>query len=83
MSVKDITKTLLNEQNEVIDSILYRVYFESGVLKINKVTVVDDNEVETLVMEQPWKCLADGSREEFVDDNDAFDWLESVKNMIL
>jgi hypothetical protein len=83
MSVKDITKTLLNEQNEVIDSILYRAYFESGVLNINKVTVVDDNEVETLVMEQLWKCLADGSREEFVDDNDAFDWLESVKSMIL
>ena len=58
--------------------------FSSGLLVISEVITNEDNqETEVLVIQQPWKCHPDGSRENFVDESDAADWLESVKDSFL
>lgn len=56
----------------------------SGVLYIHSLRKdEEDNDVEVLVMEQPWKCNPDGSRSSWQDNADAEAWLESVKNDML
>lgn len=83
MSMRQITKTVRDDQDQIVSETIYRAYFANTVLSIKRVDTVDDNEIETPVMEQPWKCLEDGSRQDFLDDEDAFDWLDSVKDTIL
>jgi len=62
----------------------YSSIFSGGVLVIKEIITNEDNqETEVLVMEQPWKCHSDGSRENFVDETDAAVWLESVKDSFL
>jgi len=62
----------------------YRSTFNGSVLLISLVTKDEnDQEIEQLTMEQPWKCYTDGSRAPFVDENDAQMWLESVKHTFL
>ena len=55
-----------------------------GVLMISEIRTNEDNqEIEVLIIQQPWKCHPDGSRENFVDETDAAVWLESVKDSFL
>ena len=55
-----------------------------NILLIRQIVISEDNqETEVLVMEQPWKCYPDGSRENFVDETDAAAWLELVKDSFL
>lgn len=55
-----------------------------SVLMISEIRTNEDNqEIEVLVMQQPWKCHPDGSRENFIDETDAAVWLESVKDSFL
>jgi hypothetical protein len=62
----------------------YSSKLSSGVLMISEVITNEDNqETEVLVIQQPWKCHPDGSRENFVDETDAAVWLESVKDSFL
>jgi hypothetical protein len=62
----------------------YSSIFSGGVLVIKEIITNEDNrETEVLVMEQPWKCHSDGSRENFIDETDAAVWLESVKDSFL
>lgn len=62
----------------------YTSELSGGVLLIREVVISEDNqETEVLVMEQPWKCHPNGSRENFVNETDAAVWLESVKDSFL
>jgi hypothetical protein len=62
----------------------YTSALSGGVLLIREIQINEDNqETEVLVMEQPWKCHPDGSRENFVNETDAAVWLESVKDSFL
>jgi len=56
----------------------------NGILFVNRVTTDDaGNTTETAVMEQPWRCHPDGSRSDWKNDDDAAEWLESVKDYML
>lgn len=83
MSMRQITKTINDEQGQLMSETVYRAYFDDGSLIVKRVDTVNGVEQEHPVMEQPWKCLNDGTRQQFVDDKDAFDWLDSVKDTIL
>jgi len=83
MSMRQITKTINDEQGQLVSETIYRAYFNEGSLTVKRIDNIDGVEEEHAVMDQPWKCLSDGTRQQFVDDEDAFDWLDSVKNAIL
>jgi len=54
------------------------------VLNISEVRTDEaEQEIEVLIMQQPWKCNLDGSRENFTTEEDAAAWLESVKDSFL
>jgi hypothetical protein len=56
----------------------------SGTLYINSLKKDEEgNDVEVLVMEQPWKCNPDGSRSNWQNNADAEAWLESIKHDML
>jgi len=64
----------------------YHISFELGTLVVSEVADEPDangGDVLTPVMIQPWKCLPDGSRDNFADSQDAFDWFDSVKDRII
>lgn len=42
----------------------------------------DKTETETLVLVQPWKCHDDGSRSDFINEQDAYNWFETVKHIL-
>ena len=55
-----------------------------NILNISEIrTDKNDQEIEVLIMQQPWKCHPDGSRENFTTEEDAAAWLESVKDSFL
>jgi hypothetical protein len=55
--------------------------FEFGTLIVSTVEIDEAGaEVITPSIVQPWKCLADGSRTAFVNEDDAYTWFETVKN---
>jgi hypothetical protein len=55
--------------------------FEFGTLIVS-IVEVDEAGVEVITpsIVQPWKCLSDGSRTAFVNEDDAYTWFETVKN---
>lgn len=86
METFDFSKTVIidtesSTKTMVID---YKVYFQDGVLEVSRLDQLESGGiVEQPLISQPWKCLPDGSRAEFVDSQDALDWLESVKDTII
>lgn len=71
----DLTITKIKKYNSTLSG---------SVLMIREIITSEDNqETEVLVIEQPWKCHLDGSRENFVNETDAAVWLESVKDSFL
>lgn len=81
--MRQITKTIRDDSDKIISETVFRAYFDNDILTIKRVDIIDDLENEQTIMEQPWKCLSDGTRENFADDEDAFAWLESVKDTII
>jgi hypothetical protein len=77
MSTRNISKTVTNGEETITKN--YLLEFNNGTLTVSLVT--DEATVPVLV--QPWKCNPDGTREDFVDADDAFDWLESLKDSII
>lgn len=76
----------VDEEGNPIAGKNYRLSFELGTLVVSEVTGekdVNGQDVLTPIMIQPWKCLPDGSRDNFTDSQDAFDWFESVKDRII
>lgn len=68
----------------IIKTKKYSSKLYGSVLIISEIITNEENqETEVLVMQQPWKCHPDGSRENFVDETDAAVWLESVKDSFL
>ena len=70
------------EGNEVL--LPRRAVFDSGTLTIS-VVETDENGQEKLIpaMVQPFKCLPDGTRENFVDAADAFAWVDLVNGTVI
>lgn len=59
----------------------YKATYNEGVLELFIVqTNEDGNEVEVPSYSQPFKCNPDGTRSDFVDSEDAFDWIKSENN---
>jgi hypothetical protein len=80
------TKTLPNHDDDGTheETFNYVARLQNGVLLISAIKKNENNEdIEVLVMEQPWKCNPDGSRAAWVDDADAEQWLEAVKHDLL
>ena len=77
MEFKDITK------GTEPDTTALRLGYEGGTLQVSTVVVDEGVETVTLSMVQPWKCNPDGSRSDFLNAEDAFEWAESVKDSIL
>jgi hypothetical protein len=62
----------------------FKSRLNGSTLLISEVRTDENNqEIEVLIMEQPWKCNPDGSREHFANEEDAATWLELVKDSLL
>lgn len=80
------TRTLPNQDDDGTHEEVFNYVsrLQNGVLKISSIRKNEkDEDVEVLIMEQPWKCNPDGSRAAWTDDADAEQWLEAVKNDLL
>lgn len=81
----DITtiKTFDHHEGDEITTITktYVSRIIDGMLFVNLLEIDDTgNTKETPYMEQPWRPNPNGSRSAWIDNNDAADWLESIKN---
>jgi hypothetical protein len=83
MIYHDITKTIPATEESPETTKTVRLGYADGCLNVYYTAVVDGAETYVLAITQPWKCLADGSRADFVDATDAFAWAESVKDTLL
>lgn len=74
----------LDENGQVISTKTFRCEFSGGVLTVGLLTV-DNDGIETVQsgLYQQWKCLPDGSRENFLDAADAFAWVDSVVGTVI
>lgn len=74
----------LDDNEQVISSKTFRCEFSGGVLTVGLLTIDSDgNETIQPGLSQPWKCMPDGSRENFVDAADAFAWVDSVAGTLI
>jgi hypothetical protein len=72
------------EGNEITKS--YHVSYELGTLVVSEITDekdADGNNKIVPIMIQPWKCLPDGSRDNFADSADAFEWFNEFKEQVI
>ena len=84
LTIKTREFTDPNTGDKTYTTSTYVSRLSNGVLYINSLKKnADDEDVEVLVMEQPWKCNPDGSRSQWQDDGDAEAWLESIKHDML
>lgn len=83
MGTRIINKTVTDDNGAETVVKAFELSYEGGVLTVSQMAT-DENGTETAVptMIQPWKCNNDGSRTDFVDETDAFDWFESMKNIL-
>lgn len=81
MSTKTSSFTYTLNEETLTKNYLYS--FEGSTLTVS-LEVTDENGDKKFVpaLVQPWKCNPDGSREDFVNDEDAFDWADSVKGSL-
>jgi 5-formyltetrahydrofolate cyclo-ligase len=75
-------KTEINSNGEEVVLKTLELNYEFNTLVVSEVRTEDGGEVVTPVMIQPWKCLEDGSRAAFLGETDAYEWFESVKNLL-
>ena len=83
--MSDITTTKTVEWQENDQTVTMTKTFVSrlinGCLFVNLLKTNDDGSTEEILcMEQSWRPNPDGSRSNWIDDNDAAMWLESIKN---
>ena len=84
MTTRIVNKTAID--NEGVETIInsFQLSYEGGTLTVSQiVTDSEGNETFVPTMIQPWKCNNDGTRTDFVNDSDAFDWFESMKNILV
>jgi hypothetical protein len=78
-----INKTILNADGEEVTVRKLHLSYESGVLTVSNVESKEDGTEEIIpVMVQPWKCHNDGTRSDFIDEQDAYNWFETIKNTL-
>ena len=75
-------RTEINSNGQEVILKTLELNYEFNTLIVSEVRIEDSNEVITPVMVQPWKCLEDGARAEFLSEEDAYEWFESVKNLL-
>jgi hypothetical protein len=64
----------------------YNVSYELGTLVVSEISEEKDSNGENKlipIMIQPWKCLPDGSRDNFANSQDAFDWFNEFKDQVI
>jgi len=73
-NLEDISKTQIKT---------FKGTFTGSSLIINQILTDEaGNETEVPFMDQSWKCLPDGSREPFINEDDAKEWVELVKDTL-
>jgi hypothetical protein len=73
-----------DSDGNVIETKNFELSFEFGTLIVSSVNLGDDGtENISPAIVQPWKCLPDGSRTAFVNEDDAYQWFESVKDVFV
>lgn len=84
MEYRDFTKAAPITEDTPDGLSYFRAEFESGVLRIHY-PVKDANGVEEYVlgMVQPYKFNDTGTQIPFIDAEDAFTWLEAVKQRVV
>jgi len=78
-TTKEISTNFTDEAGNVstvVTTSTFRMNFAGETLTIFRVTMNEGEEVTTPIMIQPWKCLSNGTRTNFADAQDAFDWFE-------
>lgn len=78
-TIKEISTNFTDEAGNsttVVTTSTFRMNYAADTLTISRVLVEEGEEVATPIMVQPWKCLPNGSRTNFVDAEDAFEWFE-------
>jgi hypothetical protein len=78
------SKVETDEQGNVVQTKNFELSFEFGTLIISSISTDEQgNEVITPAIVQPWKCLPDGKRAAFVNEEDAYSWFEEIKNQFV
>jgi hypothetical protein len=62
---------------------VYKLHFYSGTLTVYRVTKENDEEILTPTIIQPWRTNSDGTRQNFENAADAYDWFDSYKENII
>jgi hypothetical protein len=75
-------RTEVNSNGEQVVLKILELNYEFNTLIVSEVRIEDGVEVVTPIIIQPWKCLEDGARAEFLSEEDAYEWFESVKNLL-
>ena len=84
MSIVRTSKTVRDEVNQVDVITNYELKFEFGTLIVSFITENEQGEEQiTPTLVQPWKCLPDGSRAAFINEDDAYGWFESAKSYLV
>jgi hypothetical protein len=75
------SKNELDAEGNIIETKNFELNFEFGTLIVSSVFVNEQGEEQIVpAIVQPWKCLPDGSRAAFINEDDAYSWFEQVKN---
>lgn len=84
MAVIRTSKTVKDPITEVETTTHYECKFEFGTLIVSTITTKENGEEEiTPTLVQPWKCMPDGSRTGFINEDDAYTWFESAKSYLV
>jgi len=76
-------KSILNAEGEEVAVKKLHLSYNNGVLTVSNVETKEDGTEEIIpAMVQPWKCHNDGTRSDFVNEQDAYDWFETVKSTL-
>ena len=83
MSKDTVKETVLNTTDDkgqplvIVTTSTFRMDFNGDTLTVSRVVIKEDEEEVTPIMVQPWKCLPNGSRENFSSAEDAYSWFEN------
>ena len=84
MTTRIVNKTAIDNEGVEIIVKSFQLSYEGGTLTVSQIgTDEEGNETIVPTMIQPWKCNDDGTRTDFVGEADAFDWFESMKNILV
>jgi hypothetical protein len=83
MTITTIRELLNIDDPTEIKTRTFKSELVGSILIIKEVTVDENNqEIERTLKIQPWKPNPDGTRSDWIDEDDASSWVESIKNTL-